>query len=81
MPHYRVHILDSSGKLIGAGQFDCVNGEIAQERVKQLAGDLDRELGSSSRSSGGTLSPAQGPDRARREFEGVFVPERGRDAR
>ena len=44
MPHYRVHILDSSGKLIGAGQFDCVDTETAQERIKQLAGDLDTEL-------------------------------------
>lgn len=44
MPLYRVHILDSSGKVIGAGQFDCVNSEIARERVKQLAGDLDTEL-------------------------------------
>jgi hypothetical protein len=44
MPHYRVHILDASGKVIGAGQFDCVNSEIALERVKQLAGDLNTEL-------------------------------------
>ena len=44
MPHYRVHILDASGKLIGAGQFDCDNSETAQERIKQLAGDLDTEL-------------------------------------
>jgi hypothetical protein len=44
MPLYRVHILDSSGKVIGAGQFDCVNSETALERIKQLAGDLDTEL-------------------------------------
>jgi hypothetical protein len=44
MPHYRVHIRDSSGKVIGAGQFDCVNSEIALERVEQLAGDLNTEL-------------------------------------
>jgi hypothetical protein len=44
MPHYRVHILDSSGKLIGAGQFDCADSETAQERIRQLAGDLDTEL-------------------------------------
>jgi hypothetical protein len=44
MPHYRVHILDPSGNLIGAGQFDCANTEIALERVKRLAGDFDTEL-------------------------------------
>jgi hypothetical protein len=44
MPHFRVHTLDASGKVSGAGQFDCVNREIALERVKRLAGDLDTEL-------------------------------------
>jgi len=44
MPRYRVHILDASGKVIGAGQFDCVNNEVAQERIGQLAGGLDTEL-------------------------------------
>ena len=44
MPQFRVHILDSSGKVIGAGQFDCVNGEAAQARIKKLAGDFDIEL-------------------------------------
>jgi hypothetical protein len=39
MSHYRVHILDPSGKIIGAVQFDCVDIETAQERIKQLAGD------------------------------------------
>jgi hypothetical protein len=44
MPRYRVHILDSSGKVIGAGQFDCVNSETAQARIKRLAGHLETEL-------------------------------------
>jgi hypothetical protein len=45
VPHYRVHILDASGKVIGAGQFDCERSETAQRRVKQLAGYLHTELG------------------------------------
>jgi hypothetical protein len=44
MPRYCVHLLDSSGKVIGVGQFDCINSQTAQERIKQLAGDLDSEL-------------------------------------
>jgi len=44
MPRYRVHILDGSGKVIGIGQFDCINSRIAQERVKRLVGELDSEL-------------------------------------
>ena len=44
MPHFRLHILDAFGKVIGSGEFQCVNCEIALERVKRLAGDLDTEL-------------------------------------
>lgn len=44
MPHFRVHLLDPSGKVIGVGQFQCVDSETAQERIKKLAGDLDSEL-------------------------------------
>jgi hypothetical protein len=65
MPHYCVHILDSSGKVIGEGRFDCVNTEIAQERVRQLAGDLETELWRSRQ-----------PFRPGRELEGVLIPER-----
>ncbi len=44
MPHFRFHTLDASGKIIGVGQFECLNSEIALERVKQLAGDCYTEL-------------------------------------
>lgn len=44
MPHYRVHILDSCGKVIGAGRFECIDTETAQERIRMLAGDLETEL-------------------------------------
>jgi hypothetical protein len=65
MPHFRVHILDASGKLIGAGQFDCDNSETAQERIKQLAGDLDTELWQLVSSFQSSMKPYSNASRAK----------------
>ena len=36
MPHYRVHILDQFGNLLGAVDLDCTDDEAAKERIEQL---------------------------------------------
>ena len=36
MQHYRVHILDRDGELMGAVELDCTDDEAAKERVEQL---------------------------------------------
>jgi hypothetical protein len=36
MPHYRVHILDQHGDLIGAVTLDCIDDEAAKERVREV---------------------------------------------
>ena len=38
MPHYRAHILDEHGHLIGAADFDCADDVEAKERARQLDG-------------------------------------------
>jgi hypothetical protein len=38
MPHYRAHILDEHGHLIGAADFDCADDVKAEERARQLDG-------------------------------------------
>ena len=65
MPRYRVHILDSSGKVIGAGQFDCVNSETALARIKHLAGDLDTELWQLISPFESGIKPGSGANQAR----------------
>jgi hypothetical protein len=69
MPHYRVHILDSFGKVIGAGQFDCVNRE-RKRASNSWRATLIPSFGSSSRRSGQALNPAWSPVRPSRELGG-----------
>jgi hypothetical protein len=44
MPHYRVHILDSRGDLLGAIDVDCTDDEAAKDRTAELLGDHGGEL-------------------------------------
>lgn len=44
MPHYRVHILDRGGDLLGAIDLDCVDDEMALERVSNVQDCYRREL-------------------------------------
>jgi hypothetical protein len=36
MPHYRVHILDQLGDLLGAVDLDCTDDQAARKRIEQL---------------------------------------------
>ncbi len=36
MPHYRVHILDRLGNLLGAVDLDCTDDEAAEKRIEQI---------------------------------------------
>jgi len=42
--HYRVHILDRRGKLLGAVDLDCIDDEAAVERVREVLDGHGREL-------------------------------------
>jgi hypothetical protein len=46
MPHYRVHILDRRGDLVGAVDLDCIDDEASKELIKDVldgnAGELWR---------------------------------------
>jgi hypothetical protein len=44
LPHYRVHILDPRGDLLGAVDLDCTDDEAAIEHIKDLLDDHDAEL-------------------------------------
>lgn len=44
MPHYRVHILDPLGGLLGAVDVDCADDEAAIERTEEVLGDHGGEL-------------------------------------
>ena len=45
MPHYRAHILDEHGHLIGAANFDCADDVEAKERARQLDGHWRQACG------------------------------------
>jgi hypothetical protein len=36
MPHYRVHILDRRGKLLGAVDLECRDDDEAKERIAEV---------------------------------------------
>ena len=36
MPHYRVHILDRLGNLLGAVDLDCADDEAAKKHIEQI---------------------------------------------
>lgn len=36
MPHYRIHILDQLGDLLGAVDLDCADDKAAEERIGQV---------------------------------------------
>jgi hypothetical protein len=44
MPHYRVHILDRHGDLLGAVDLDCTVDEAAKERIEQVLDGHGGEL-------------------------------------
>ena len=44
MPHYRVHILDQFGNLLGAVDLDCTDDDAAKERIEQLLSGQGGEL-------------------------------------
>lgn len=35
MPHYRLHILDGLGDLLGAVDLDCIDDQAAKDRIEQ----------------------------------------------
>jgi hypothetical protein len=35
MPHYRLHIMDQLGDLLGAVDLDCIDDQAARERIEQ----------------------------------------------
>ena len=44
MPHYRVHILDQLGDLLGAVDLDCTDDEEAKMRMEQILVGQSGEL-------------------------------------
>ena len=44
MPHYRLHILDQLGDLLGAVDLDCTDDEAAKERTEEVLLGQDGEL-------------------------------------